>query len=325
MSYETDSGQVNPQCSAVGCRLSGYADGICSPEDAVAVERHIATCRECSADLAFLRASSSVLRSAQSIEPPPGLRDSIFAATMLHPSAASRMQRLFARMLTPAPVRALAFTAVACAIALGIMRPSDTARNPEAFGVSNTRIAAVTAEAAQTYSGVVKAPVRSHGDAPVVFQRGAPSRSYRASNALLVSDIVRPRVARQATTVPHRLVAARRVVEPEGMGVTPTGEDASERPIDNTAVAMSESNSTPSEPETPVSPAPVAVTTASASRNESLRTTMVSSVNPGPGQITTLADLRRSLRQQASSGGRELASAVVPRPQIRLDVIHGSF
>lgn len=81
---------------------------------------------------------------------------------------------------------------------------------------------------------------------------------------------------------------------------------------------LSEGQPTPSEPETPVA-------ASARSSDEPARTTLAATGGAAPGQMAALADVRRSLRLQAADGAREIALAVQPRRQIRVDVIHSTF
>jgi anti-sigma factor RsiW len=314
MSKDAASKDGNTRCAALWHHISDYTDGVIAPDDAVTVEQHVASCAECAADIAFLHHSLATLRSAPPVEPPSGLRDAILAATVGKPTAADRYRRVFAALLAPVPARALAFTAVACAIALGIMRPSDEIRHPDIASTPPTFVAPGSiAGKPRMLDRVTLLPVGE--SVPIAISRRV-SRSH--SHNVLMADL--------------RLIgnrgaglAARSAAQPLGRGVMPKG-GADAASMDRASAPVSEPNDTLIESEPDASPASPPVTTAAAySGDESVRTTMVSSANTGPGQITTLSDIRRSLREQATTVGREIASIPSPRRQIRLDVIHSSF
>jgi hypothetical protein len=316
------------ECDALWRILSEYVDGCATAEDTATVERHVATCTACAADLAFLRTSSAMLRASEPIEPPAGLRDAILAATIERPSAGERVRQAFAILLTPAPVRVIAFGAVACAVVLGLMRPSGTIRRDVA-DQTNTFVATTDTPRSHEVAILPQVPPASSPRIDV------PYAVPRVHTAFLAHDAPVPRITNvsrgvvlpkapanaridRARPLRPRMEIARTVPAPISNDVEPTVRATGDRTND-VKPAVSDVHVTPAEPETPVR-------AESAPRGEDgPRTTMVSSAYYGPGGVGKLADVCRSGREQAADQGRELAMAVIPRRQIRVDVIRGSF
>src|SRR6266480_2453646 len=79
------------QCDEIWDLLSPYADGEASPNEAVAVDAHVAECAACAADLRFLQSTSAALSGMPEVEPPAYLREAILGATVFRPRWSDRL------------------------------------------------------------------------------------------------------------------------------------------------------------------------------------------------------------------------------------------
>ena len=95
--------------------LSAYSGDDLSESDRLLVERHLADCQECRAQLAQLQQLRAVLRELPDVEPPPWLVSRIMAQVRDEHEAVpqrSWIQRLFLPLKTKLPIEALALVVV---------------------------------------------------------------------------------------------------------------------------------------------------------------------------------------------------------------------
>jgi len=79
-----------------------YATGALSEGARAAVERHLATCPDCAADLRLVQRIETSLREEADREAPAGLVDRVLART--HPAAPRSLRREFLRLAAAAAV-----------------------------------------------------------------------------------------------------------------------------------------------------------------------------------------------------------------------------
>jgi hypothetical protein len=102
--------------------LAEYVDGALSPEDRARVERHLAGCPTCAAEVAAVQRLAPVLRSLPEAQPPAGLADAVFAVTTRR---RGWLRRLLPRRL--APLSAAAAVLVVVVALVTVYRNSEMA------------------------------------------------------------------------------------------------------------------------------------------------------------------------------------------------------
>ncbi|HEY3283621.1 MAG TPA: zf-HC2 domain-containing protein [Armatimonadota bacterium] len=75
-----------PKCESLEGALAAYVDGLAEPDEAVAVDAHLAECLACRLDVEAQRGSLLALASLVEAVPSPALRQSILASTTRRPS-----------------------------------------------------------------------------------------------------------------------------------------------------------------------------------------------------------------------------------------------
>jgi anti-sigma factor RsiW len=98
-SSNSDDGPAD--CDAFWEMLSAYADGLLETDDSLRVEKHVAACDACALDLRFMRETSVLLANTPDIAPPPGLQQSILAATIYRPTWQQRLRDSIRYWLVP--------------------------------------------------------------------------------------------------------------------------------------------------------------------------------------------------------------------------------
>jgi anti-sigma-K factor RskA len=167
-----------------------YAMDALGPGDRARFERHLATCEECSREIAGLRETTARLAAATAAPPPPGLKDRVLAAaaaTRQQPPAAQveRAERATGRWRLPVAA-VLAAAAAAAAVLFGVAN-GDMRQQLDQAQASSARVAAVLsardATMMTTYpaGGGTATIVMSHTRDALVFSaaglRGLPSSS----------------------------------------------------------------------------------------------------------------------------------------------------
>jgi len=329
-------------CESIWKLLSVYADGETTPDETAMVETHIAVCSVCARDLAFMQQTSGLLNRVVEVEPPARLREAIFAATIYRPTFAERIVSALRRALAPAGVRygVVAVAGAAAAITFVVLRQGADVLPGLVEYHSTPR--AVIAEAPPR-EGTLEP--RSPGapesrltiTLPPATKRSAPERTRLAY-------AVQQRLARPTSGVKHAVVVRRtpRVRQPVAVArndrktvdlkakvpvtvvnpnvtmpdpapeaMTPVVESAMETSV--TPMAGSEMNLAAAAPAVPVAPAITRIQLAASSRTLNA------------GQIASLADLKRSLRQQNGAWNLPEMRQDGGRKAIRIDVFKGRF
>jgi anti-sigma factor RsiW len=70
---------VSPPCEAARPELNAYVDGELAPEDRAVIERHLAGCAACRAEVELLRLVMHALRQAPRPEPSEAMRQRLLA------------------------------------------------------------------------------------------------------------------------------------------------------------------------------------------------------------------------------------------------------
>jgi anti-sigma-K factor RskA len=204
--------------------LAAYALGALGPEDARAVEAHLAGCERCRADLRWLEPAVDVLaESVVQLSPPPRVRDELLAITSGEARRAEPGGRRGWRAWVLRPVTALAATAIVAAGVAGY-----ALRGGEDEG--DQSVAFETAPAA----GNAVAVLDRHGDSgtlrltnlPPVEGSGVYQVWIAEGDAVEPSSAFRPDPDGEATaTIPSGLDGADAVMvtrEPERGRTTPS-------------------------------------------------------------------------------------------------------
>jgi len=321
------------QCDKVWDLLSAFADGETDARESTVVQAHIAVCADCARDLQFMQGTQEVLHALPEVEPPISLRSAILAATVNRPTLAERFATAVRRGLAPAPVRYGALAAAGAAAALTAVTFRDQ-RSPVDYATTKPTVVATAPPSADSAA-------ESHGlsvDLLDVYEPSAEraaSQRPRVRSARMRSIEPRPtvRVAQTDSVRSARPSAKTTPVVADARTKSAATSDDLGSPAGSTSAT---SSSMPADPEPSSrmvaalpepSPAPGTSGKAASDAARSARIVLTaSSVTLDPTQVATLADLRRSLGQQAgaSSSASDVPASRRDR-QIRVDVLRGSF
>jgi hypothetical protein len=323
------------QCQDVWDLLSAYADGETNPQETALVEAHVATCQNCARDLQFMQGTQEALQALPTVEPPISLRSAILAATVNRPSFTERFATAVRRGLAPAPVRYGALAAAGAAAALTAVtirdqgnpvhyapkQPAAVATVPHVLdnpaqpgrtdGLSVDLLdvyePATTASASQT-PRTRTARSRGNDARPVIrFAQNAPAATTRRTARIAAAAPVDPRSKQPSQ--PDDLTPAASSASPTTQTTNPDPEPEVRTMVAHSETPSGSEGATPSE--NGVRSARIVLT--------------ASTVSLDPAQVATLADLRRSLGQQAGAGNGVNHAVSRRDRQIRVDVIRGSF
>lgn len=329
--------EATMSCDEVWDLLSVYADGEATPEETAMVENHIAVCADCARDLKFMQSTALVLQDTPEVEPPVDLREAILAATINRPTLQERFAAAVRRTLSPVPVRygtvAAAGAAAALAAFIFTSQPEPLTNPVEYRPIQPPIVAdhpAVTPTAPVTPSLTLpKVPNRTaqttteHATnvAPVRLSAASARRRYHANLATKMNPTAQQKTAATTRTARNTPDFKAKVVSP------PMEETYS--PIDTVPVTsdmmteapmtITEAHVTSPEPvgTTPKTPAPTAATS---------RIILAGSNSINTGQIASLADLRRSLRNQSAQISFDPSARTSGKDrEIRLDFIKSRF
>ncbi len=334
-SFEFEAGSTHMEedlpmnCDQVWDLLSVYADGETNPHETTMVEDHIASCESCAADLAFLQSTSVSLRDVPEVEPPASLRHAILAATVNRPTWQDRLAAAARRTLVPAPLRYGALAAAGAAAALtfvmihdgGVQLNNPVEYKPSAPAVAEVRTqpqlnTAISMPPAHPLSG---APTRTIG----TFARTTSQRSNSTLATVRLASAASPS-AKNGALKPRPETAAPITVSPAfKLKVQDPGTNGGDFNDAPPVVASTPANTVDSHgPETLVGSAPVDESLGS---QKGSRIILASSTTVDAGGVATLADLRRSLKDQESKVSASELRQRMRDHQIRIDVIKGSF
>lgn len=306
-------------CDRVWGLLSAYADSEASNTEAAMVEAHIAECPNCASDLAFLRSTAVTLSGVPEVSPPPAMREAIFAATVSRPTLAERIGSAVRRALSPVPARygALAAAGAAAALTMVAVRNDSPLPSPVAYQPVGAAVIAESQPIELAY------PTTAGDDPRGLDALREPARPAPRTNA---SDGVRRvRIASTGRVTTGTV----RVARASAVRPRPVAKVGDAQPVAPSLLDLPDlGDAAPAMPE----PAPViepepsiTVMTAEVQPAETTRVQLVSSRSLSPGQVATLADLRRSLRQQQGDAlSAEVLQSMKDR-QIRVDVIRSTF
>lgn len=337
----------NHSCEEIWDLLSVYADGEATPEESARVEHHITECQRCARDLAFLRETARALEETPEIAPPPGLRDAILAATIYRPSWPERVRAALGGALAPVRRHALALAGTAAAGFLCALLLFRSPSSPPAVwtgGLSpQTKRLAVNPTPnpplpeEEASSGPAFVPPRP---APRLPAAPPPVRILTADVRLAESS--RPRAlafARQKSNI-VATGASRRASTPPGsreemhvkpvphVDTTPASstEEAEEMEMRMAETMTERMKSGESLTERAGMKTAAAPPSSASPPNLGRLTLVATSMTVDPGSVSTLADLRRSLRREQENL-RIRGSLYTPgeRNTVTLDVIKTRF
>jgi hypothetical protein len=211
---ESDRGFVM-ECKNIQDLLSAYLEGSITPEEKRLVEKHLASCKQCSAALEDLTKTGELVHSLEEVEPPPWFTQKIMAQVREEAQKKSGMlERLFYPLRIKVPVQALA-TALIVVMAFYVYRsvepemklaqaPAETARtitkdavreqNGKA-GASSVAVETETALKEQRGQDKVASAVTSRADSAEPLRReetsapsGSMAESTRAKKTEAIAD-----------------------------------------------------------------------------------------------------------------------------------------
>lgn len=329
-------------CDDIGELLSVYADGESTPDETAMVETHLAVCAFCARDLAFLQQTSRVLTRVAEVEPPATLRAAIFAATLHRPTFAERIAAALRRAFAPAPVRygIVAAAGAAAAITFVVLRDGQsvlihpTERQPAPPPIIAEAPPPENRQRPLPPEATPRRRLQIVGHPPVKKPVGTPLRLAQASRPAPA----RPTTALRPISVKRRLadrekrpLLARTERRPTELRNKPSAPSANPSvtapipmpeaapPVVENAMATAMTPMTGTESATP---APILAPAAPAITRIQL-TAAARTINAG--QVASLADLKRSLRQQSSEWNLPELRTGSDRKTIRIDVLRGRF
>lgn len=127
-------------------RIGALLDGELPAADAAALERHVASCPKCTAEVAALRAVARFVRSAGDVKAPESVRSAAFEA--IERAAAQRSLTRLSWWLSGAA----AAVALACGVQLVTSSPATASAQASAWEVAavSGRAAEITGDATET-------------------------------------------------------------------------------------------------------------------------------------------------------------------------------
>lgn len=337
----------NTTCDGIWDALSAYADGAASPKEVELVEGHIVACATCARDLAFMRETTLSLGNVPEVMPPPYLREAILAATI-------HRVPWYRRIFTGAPARGLAMAGALAAV-LGIVLISRSPGNAPTditglAPVETPRVAEATVQpkvgnkpANDAAAGVKPAarkdqeqlasnqhPVALGPQMRVPLLR-VPVEVAAGPKATLIRTTtpVRPRAAGKSTVKPTGKAKTDSLSAPDDMSdddlLPPDMDISPDSPATgNPMIADAKSGNmgpmgkpTPNPIPNPVPPVVPAKT----------RLTLVASGGDSmsPGQVASLADLRKSARRPSESVFNPSVFHTMDRRELRIDIYKSRF
>jgi hypothetical protein len=326
-------------CDSVWDLLSVYADGETTSDETAMVEAHIAVCADCTCDLAFMQSTTVTLNGIEEIEPPASLRSAILAATVDRPAFPERFREALRRALSPAPARYGAVAAAGAALALAIVLVQQPAPmdNPVAYQPTEPAQPRVMAQAPRivepTQPIVPGLPVLRDDPQPHPVKATKRQPVLETADVEIAPEKIKPFVkapavgggARQKPSAPlfaQRLNDFKTKVgdlngpsngnsdpEPDPVIMEPM------QPMEMRTAGGGMPETTGGEPKTdPGGP------------TAAIRYTLVAGVAPDTsGQIASLADLKRSLKQRGTDWQARGIEDAIRAKEIRVPVLRRSF
>jgi hypothetical protein len=194
-------------CGRMLDQLSSYIDGALPKREHMEVEKHLAECAECRAELVALKLLVHSAGEIEAVEPPAGLRMSIAAATTAKPKmehgwtvARLRLQRILsARSLRWAGGIACAAVAMVVFVGLGhINEPTNrTALRAKSPAPISTSVTAVRPEPVRTALGAPPVSELHEATAHARVRSATPS-SKPAGVASAVAHAPKPKLVAKA-------------------------------------------------------------------------------------------------------------------------------
>jgi hypothetical protein len=159
------------KCSQVHELLSAYADAAVDAETAQVIERHLAGCKDCAADLEDLRATLAALRSLEKVRAPADFLDRIHDRLM-QPSAGRRLlDKVFLPLRLKLPLELAGVVVTTLLIVLTYQEIKSTRQTHPAFQVQ--------APPPVSHPASEPAPMMAEQRTPPSAEPAQPSRSLR--------------------------------------------------------------------------------------------------------------------------------------------------
>ena len=331
-------------CDSLWPLLSAYSDGETTESESARVEGHIVECGRCSSALSLIQNTSVSLATTREVEPPAYLRGAILAAASLDASPGKvklarrpmRLQWGFGAAALAGVLAALVFHTNQTAIEIPdvnqtsprelaqIPRPAptqDTDKRP-AMTPSSTPDNDPTAPAIETATAEVQDRISERDITTLELPR--PVQSAPNVTGLIVlprkTTVPQIKVATGGSKPSHKpkVDAPMTVAENAPMAPMDMMPEAAAPKIDmavmSTPMPM-EIATNPAEPVPPAAAEPVARKIILTAEPKSLPV----------GQISSLADLKKSLRQQSIQWNRPDAMRGLTSKQISVEIVKRSF
>ncbi len=332
-------------CDALWPHLSAYADGEASDSESARVQAHIAACDQCECALSLIQGTSVSLASTHEVDPPAYLRGAILAATTTldaSPARAKlarrpmRLQWGFGAAALAGVLAALVFHSNQPSVDMPVMDPTPpraTARNQPAAPQIQAENPAIQPDPSIPNDTSVPSSIETAGTGATQenIQRDLRTAELRqpsqsAPGGLVVIEI--PRTAgkaavKVASTGPKPSAKAKpdapmSVAENAPMPPMDMMPEASAPKIDMAVM------STPMPMDLPMNIAE----NVPAAPAEPIARKIVMTAEPKAlplGQVSSLADLKKSLRQQSIQWNRPDAMRGLTSKQISVEIVKRSF
>ena len=330
-------------CESLWPLLSAFADGETSDAVRARVAAHLAGCEDCASALASIQRTSSFLRAADEVEPPAYLRGSIFAATTaLDASPAHRPVRAKIRLQWGFGAAAMAGI-LAALFYHANQQPGDlpsiaTGPPPRVQAREVPRLESIAPLSPQNDQPAVRTarvnPPRP-GLSAATVEKSERSEPPRIAEALMRESRQRPSVPsapfiRPAGPQPRTTVAARGpkvTTKPSTVSPAPMPPTIAVTPMDmmsETPMTREEVANVPMPMESPMSAAEAAPMVVAEPVVRKIILTGESRALSA-GQVASLADLKKSLRQQTFQWNRSEAFRGLNQRQISVELVKRSF
>jgi hypothetical protein len=329
------------ECEAIWDMLSAYADGEATPEEARIVEAHVAACLDCARDLQFMRETSQMLALTPEIAPPPGLQEAILAATTRRPTWRERVRTALSRSSAPRYRRLAWVGSAACALAL-IGAGWITLRQPDS---PSSRLAMQSPPIyfERQPEPETSVPAPSQASRPLASGSSSISPARVSSRATQTAGLSRVRPSAPALRLASDSASSRsplrRLNAPNPVKRTETHVASPPSDTEVTAREDSEKIDSRTDTQNPTDPGTLITTVehktevpparpSESPRDATDRTTirLVASAPADLEAISSLADLRRTLRREQASGGTWGETYALNRTrEVRLDFIKTRF
>ncbi|MEP6757469.1 MAG: hypothetical protein ABJA67_18355 [Chthonomonadales bacterium] len=317
------------------------ADGEANLTERSIVEGHISSCEECLIVFASLQRTSTLLSTVEAVEPPAYLTSAILAKTIYAVSPWKQFVGQVSSLFKPVPIRA--FAAAAGIIALAIVAYP---RVEVALTITGPEVAIVTPGPASTNDMVpsnesnnnseIVNPVK-FGPKPVFENRPVNSNAFASIRRSKDMPLATTALLKTSVAIKSGAFVKKSITLPK----SPIGKEMPAVKPDTTATDVEPSVVAPAPTVVATAPpmTPMEMATMLKDMEAGMKDNMVTMPEPAGGghivltsnvsydnsdQISTLADLKRSLRSTNLDAQRSIEKSIKAR-EIRLPVFRGSF